>query len=627
MPAEIFVSYSRADRERVLEITSRLTAQGVSVWIDLEGISAASRWSAEIVHALEQCRLLLLMVSATSVDSTYVRQEVLLAAESGKALLPLYLDPVRLPPEFRLHFAGIQNLELERLGPEDAAKEILRALKRIGDPSPHPQPGGHQIWGGHGQPYSPNLPRGTVTIVFTDIEGSSDLWEARRHELLPLYERHNEIVREQLPQFHGLEVKTTGDGFMLAFDRAIDAVDFGCALQERLAEEDWTAFDLGVSSLKVRVGAHTGEVIVADDGGEIDYYGPVPNRAARVCGAAQGAQVLASQSTWTLAAPEAAGRLHARDLGPHFLKGVGEERLWQISRDPADLQALPTAPPKPSRAKLPKSATTFVGRKLELERFTERLRARKSRVYTLLGPGGTGKSRLALELATRLSGDFADGAIWVDLVEAVDGEGMWQRIATAIGLEPKPQQSLSEQVTASLSERDLLLVLDNTEQIQRDGGDLCGAVLKTLVQATGKLVLLVVTRRAPTLAAQQRLEVGPLSPEDATSLFVERAQAIQDDATLESLHPASVAKLCQRLEYIPLAIELAAARVDLLSPQEILRRLERGPASWNQQTTTSPNGSARSGRPSSGRFSCFPPAFRKPSADSQPSQAASPIRP
>jgi predicted ATPase/class 3 adenylate cyclase len=414
------------------------------------------------------------------------------------------------------------------------------------------------------------LPTGVVTLVFTDIEGSSELWEQHRAAFQPVLERHNELVREVAGGWSGVEVNTEGDAFFLAFARASDAVRFAVDVQERLAVESWPVDEGGAPiAVRVRIGLHTGEPLAMRDTPETwDYQGPAVNRAARVGAAAHGGQVLCSEATRVLAAPELPEEIEFRDLGQHRLKGVGQEMLWQVChpRLPRDFPPLRTLDQR--RHNLPLPMTPFIGRAEELLEWGAVLRDRAHRIVTLAGFGGLGKTRTALQLAELCLDQFPGGAWWVALEEARTADAMVERIAHSLHLALQPHPSAAEQLRDYLRERDLLLVLDNTEQIQE-----AAAVVQDLVRAAPRLTILVTTRRPLALAAEQVIEIHPLPATDAERLFMERARARRADFAAVPEEVADVAELCARLEGVPLAIELAASRAAGLTPRDLLDRI------------------------------------------------------
>jgi predicted ATPase len=377
------------------------------------------------------------------------------------------------------------------------------------------------------------LPTGTVTFLFTDIEGSTRLL----HELGDRYSDaladHRRVIREAVTLHGGVEVDTQGDAIFVAFARATDAAAAAAAAQETLAN--------GV--VRVRMGLHTGEATVTEEG----YVGMAVHHAARVMGAGHGGQVLLSQTTRDLL--DAGFEL--RDLGEHRLKDLSApQRLYQLGH--ADFPPLKTL----HQTNLPIQATPLIGRERELEELAEYLA--EHRLVTLVGPGGTGKTRLALQAAAEAVDNFEHGVWWVPLAPVTDPKRVESAIAGAIGADgPLPEYLRPQQA---------LLLIDNFEQVV-EGAD----QLAALIEAAPRISVLVTSREPLHVHAEFRYAVGPLEEADAITLFVERARAVDQSFTPDD----AVAEICRRLDGLPLAIELAAARVGLLSPPDLLARLDR----------------------------------------------------
>lgn len=416
----------------------------------------------------------------------------------------------------------------------------------------------------------PDFPTGVITLVFTDIQGSSDLWEQHRGAFQPVLEEHNRLLRAAAALWHGVEVKTEGDAFFLVFGRASDAVRFAVEAQLSIACCRWDDLLVGLPALRVRMGLHTGETIfAAHPDGTADYFGPTVNRAARVGAAGHGGQVIVSDGTRALAQAELPPEITWLDVGRHRLKGVGEEQLWQLCHPdlPREFPALKTLDPQ--RHNLPLAPAPIIGRETEIERWLAVLRQPATRLLTLSGFGGFGKTRLALQLAELSVDDLADGVWWVDLEEARDSEDMLQRIANELRLHLQPHPTVREQVLNFHRDRELLLVLDNLEQIP-DAAKPIDELLKT----APRVKCLATTRRPLELRHEQVVELKPLPVEAARALFIERARARVADYEVDEANAADLLELCRRLEGVPLAIELAASRIAGMTPREMLRRLD-----------------------------------------------------
>src|SRR5215216_4578990 len=376
------------------------------------------------------------------------------------------------------------------------------------------------------------LPSGTVTFLFTDVEGSTKLL----HELgAEGYARalaaHRQVIREACARHGGVEVDTQGDAFFMAFATAPGAIAAAAELTDTLAS----------GPVQVRVGLHTGTPLVADEG----YVGVDVHRAARVAASGHGGQVLVSQATALLVDSD------LRDLGEHRFKDLlAAERVYQLgSRDFPPLRSL-------GRTNLPVAAWPLLGREQELAEIRALVNERV-RLLTLTGPGGSGKTRLALQAAAELGDEFLDGTFFVALAPLRESEAVRSTIAEAVGLRA------DDDVVGWLTSRRVLLVLDNLEHLQG-----VAAVVSELL--VGEVVVLATSRAPLHVSAERELPVEPLPDEAAAELFVSRAAAAGRVIAVDE----TVTTVCRRLDNLPLAIELAAARTKLLSPAALLRRLD-----------------------------------------------------
>jgi predicted ATPase/class 3 adenylate cyclase len=378
-----------------------------------------------------------------------------------------------------------------------------------------------------------NLPSGTVTFLFTDVEGSTRLLrELGAVEYAEALDEHRRILREAFAAHGGVEVDTQGDAFFVAFPTAPGALEAAAEAVERLAP----------CPIKVRVGVHTGTPHVTEEG----YVGVDVHRAARIAAVGHGGQVLVSASTATLVD---AGVL--RDLGEHRLKDLSEpERIHQLGD--GEFPALRSL----YRTNLPIPATAFLGREAELAELGELLAREDVHLLTLTGPGGTGKTRLALQAAADAADAYPDGVFWVPLAPLRDPELVLEEASQAVGA----QDGLAEHIAA----KRLLLLLDNFEHLVE-----AASGLSELLAACPQLRLLVTSRELLQLPGEQVYPVPPLAEQDGVELFSVRARA-----SLPDFSPGPVVgELCKRLDNLPLALELAAARVRVLSPEQLLERL------------------------------------------------------
>jgi predicted ATPase/class 3 adenylate cyclase len=414
----------------------------------------------------------------------------------------------------------------------------------------------------------------TLTFLFTDIEGSTRLEQrlgtARYAELR---ERHRALLRAAFAAARGEEQGTEGDSFFVTFRSAHEAVAAAAAAQRALATEPWP----DEAPVKVRMGIHSGEAQVR--GGSL--VGIDINRAARIGAAGHGGQVVVSATTRALVGEDPGPDLSWLDLGEHRLKDLEvSERLAQLR-----IGGLPSEFPRlrgtVGAGDLPVSLTTFVGRTAEIEQLSQLLGA--SRLLTLTGPGGTGKTRLALEVARRCEPWFPDGAWWVPLETIADAELVPATIAQRLRLADRGGADPRGRLEHHLQGKTLLLVLDNFEQVMG-----AGPLVAALLAATPTLKVLVTSREALHISGEQEYQVPPLSTPDpverrehperladseAVGLFVERARAVRPGYQPSPADIRAIAEVCYRLDGLPLAIELAAARIRLLSPQAIVGRL------------------------------------------------------
>lgn len=425
--------------------------------------------------------------------------------------------------------------------------------------SPHPDPTGAP---------------GAVTFLFTDVEGSTRLWETEPQRMRPAMARHDVIVRAAVDSSGGTVVKMTGDGIHAAFDQPLDALVAALEIQLALARPGHA----DATPLAVRCGLHSGD----DERRDNDYFGPAVNRAARIMSAAHGGQLLLSRAV----AERVTGRLPAevqlRDLGSVRLRDLTTaEHLYQIVHpqlraDFPPLRSLATTPNN-----LPQQLNSFIGRERELAQTRQMLAT--SRMLMLLGMGGIGKSRLSLQLAAEVLDDFADGVWLVELAPLADARSVPQALASVIGVKEEAGRPVIEAVLKYVRERRLLIVLDNCEHVVHA----CADLAKQLLQAGPGVKVLASSRdylqiagettyHVPTLSApdpQKKESLAALAEHEAVRLFIDRVTAARPEFALTDGNAVAVADICHRLDGIPLAIELAAARARAMSVENIAARL------------------------------------------------------
>lgn len=415
------------------------------------------------------------------------------------------------------------------------------------------------------------LPTGTVTMLFSDIEGSTLLLSRLGGAYVDALDGQRRVLRAAWAAHEGTEMGTEGDSFFTVFPTAQAAVAAAAQAQRDLAAYPWPAGE----RVRVRMGIHTGSPQVHDGG----YVGLDVHRAARIAAAAHGSQVVMSEATATLVGGSLPPGVSMRDLGSHQLKDITQaQHVFQLVFDglQADFPPLKTVGASSS---LPRPATPLVGRDGELAQLAALLRSPEVRLVTLTGPGGSGKTRLAIEVARRLVERFPDGVYFVPLAPVSTGEVMWTSIAEV--LDAPPQGRIPPGFFDHVAHRSALFVLDNLEQIH--GAD---AVVAELLDHAPQAVVVATSRRSMMVVAEHVFPVPPLElPAEhtleqvrasaAVQLFVAQARKVRPAFSLSVENAGDVGAVCDRLDGLPLAIELAAARTRLLSPKAVLARLDQ----------------------------------------------------
>jgi predicted ATPase/class 3 adenylate cyclase len=419
------------------------------------------------------------------------------------------------------------------------------------------------------------IPTGTVTLMFTDVEGSTRLWETEPEHMARALRRHDELLRTAIGQAGGYVFKTVGDAFCAAFATPQAALQAALAAQLALAAETWPTR----RPIRVRMSLHTGVCEERDN----DYFGPVVNRAARLEAVAHGGQVLISGATAELLSESLPEGVTLRDLGLHRLKDLGRpERVFQLEAEFLQPSFPPLAtldnPELPNN--LPGQLSAFVGREPELIKV--RSLVASARLITLTGSGGCGKTRLALQVAAELLGTVRDGVWFVGLAPLTEAEMIPDAVAAVLGLaDQRGQQPVLESLIDALREQDTLILLDNCEHVIDGAAKFCGQ----LVRECPLLRILATSReplgidgehvyRVPSLSLPAgEADAVRIAASDAVRLFVDRAQAQDPGFVLDDASAPLVASVCRRLDGIPLALELAAARLSSMSLQQVSDRL------------------------------------------------------
>ena len=417
-----------------------------------------------------------------------------------------------------------------------------------------------------------DLPSGTVTFLFTDIAGSTQRWEHDAAVMRSLLTRHDALLGAAIDEHGGVVFKTVGDAFYAAFTNAPAALDAALAAQRALSAEDWGEGE----PLRVRMALHTGSV-EAQNG---DYFGRPLNRVARLLSAGHGGQTLVSGVTEELIRDGLPSGIALRDMGEARLKDLlRPEHIFQIVAPdlPNDFPPLKTLDTQ--RTNLPAQANMLVGREREAEEVIALLRRDDVRLVTLIGPGGTGKTRLGVQVAAECLDFFADGVFFIPLADVVDPTRVLSQIAETLGITERGGQPLAVRLPTALREQRMLLLLDNFEQVTG-----AGPAISQLLAAAPGLKALVTSRAALHVYGEREYPVPPLPlpgrratverlmQSESVRLFVTRAQEVKADFALTPANAKAIADICARLDGLPLSIELAAAWIKLLTPQALLQR-------------------------------------------------------
>jgi predicted ATPase/class 3 adenylate cyclase len=420
------------------------------------------------------------------------------------------------------------------------------------------------------------LPSGEVTLLLTDIEGSTRLLHRLGERYGEVLGAHRDLMRANFTRFGGAEVDTQGDAFFVAFPDAVGAMRATVACQRALAAFPWPEG----AAVRVRMGVHTGHPSRTDEG----YVGMELHTTARICSAGHGGQILLSDQTAALAGETlTADGLTLRDLGEHRLKDIASpQRLYQVVIPEllSDFPPLRTQATRPNN--LPTPPTPFIGRAREVAALRDLMLRSGVRVVTLTGPGGTGKSRLALRTATELLHRFGDGVFYVPLGTLRSPRLLPSAIAKALGVREKRGATLLEAIAEHLRDKEVLLVLDDAERVRAGMRDVA-----ELLRSCPRIRVLATSREALRLLAEHEVQIEPLGvPErrgkarfqeiaqsESVRLFVDRAEAVSTGFALTPANAPAVAEICRRLDGLPLAIELAAARARNYEPEALLRAL------------------------------------------------------
>ncbi len=402
-----------------------------------------------------------------------------------------------------------------------------------------------------------DLPSGTITLLFSDIEGSTRHVRRLGDRYGAALATHRRLMREAFERHRGAEVDTQGDAFFVVFERAADAVAGAGDALRALAAHDWE----GGAPLLARIGIHTGAPTLSDGG---YYVGLDLTRGARICAAAHGGQVLLSRATRELL-PE---HVEVRDLGEHLMKDLETTvRLFQLLGPGLRVEFPPPRARAPGNVPTPRLA--LVDRNRELGDLAELIR-RDAALVTLTGAGGAGKTRLALEVARRVARSFVDGAFFVRLAGVDDAAQVLPAVAQVLDVREQPGEALEDALARTIGDRELLLLLDNFERVLP-----AAPLVRRLLDECPRLAVLATSRELLRVTAEVEYPVPTLPDADAGDLFAARATAANPDLDVGGGHRGEVLAICRRLDGLPLAIELAAANARVLPLQTILERLEQ----------------------------------------------------
>lgn len=414
---------------------------------------------------------------------------------------------------------------------------------------------------------------GPLTFFFSDLENSTALWEQYPDEMQRASSRHDALMRGVIERHRGRVVKTTGDGFHAAFELPSEGVAAALAGQRAISAEAWPD---GSGPLKVRMGLHTGESQERDG----DFYGPEVNLAARLMGLGYGGQILLSEITAGLVKKSLPENCSLSGLGEHRLKGISSPvQIYQLCHPELAAKFPELKSMAAFKHNLRGQLSTFIGREKELADVKRHLQ--HTRLLTLLGPGGTGKTRLMLQVAEEVIEDYPDGVWLVELAPLTDPGLVPERVAAALNVQEQPGRRMLDTLANSVRHKEMLLLLDNVEHIVRESAEFS----EHLLEQCPKLTILVTGREALFIDGETTIQIPPLSlPEEKQSLediarsegvqlFLERARAVRPEFAITEQNSADVAEIVRRLDGIPLALELAAARLRMLTIEQITGHL------------------------------------------------------
>jgi predicted ATPase/class 3 adenylate cyclase len=585
-PQRVFLTYRRSDTAGYAgrlheDLGKRLGQQ--NVFIDVEGIQPGANFEDVLKDAVTRCDLLLVLIGRLwlepGLDGTrrlddprdYVGFEIAHALTIGKRTIPVLLDGARFPSAGELpeRVAGLAKLQAFTVSERHWGLDVDLLVHAIrGTPRPPlGTPGGES---------SGNLPHGTLALLFTDIEGSTALLTKVGTEVYSrILAEHHELMRSVIQAHNGTEIDTAGDSFFVVFSSSNDCVAAAADMQRALGAHSWPEGE----QLRVRMGIHTGEAQQTAAG----LVGLDVHRGARISSAAHGGQVLLSETTLSVVRDSMPNGVSYRDLGMHRLKDLGRpQQIFQLvidglGNDFAPIRSLEN--PK-LRNNLPAQLSSFIGRATQLTEVKELVE--DSRLVTLTGAGGSGKTRLSLQVGAELLDGSGEGVWFVDLAPASEPALVASTVAQAIGVREEPGRAVSETLLEAIGDRYLLILLDNCEHLI----DACAKLVDSLMRSCPRVHVLATSReplaitgervyRVPTMTVPGEDDDPATTPSEAVELFTERAAEVRPGFAVDENNAAVIASICRRIDGVPLAIELAAARVASMDVNEIEARLNK----------------------------------------------------
>ncbi len=564
----IFASYSHADAELVYVELRRLKDLGYKVWYD-EGIQAGGQWTDQLAERLSDCSLAVYFITPNSVLSRHCSNEIHYALDLEKPVLVIHLKPASLPPGQRLQLGRIQGIIRHELSEAEYVAKLQRSLRKLMPAAVVRAPK---------QQAEPGLPMGVVTFLRLDVVGAHGLANILGDAFSDVIEGLRNIVSRITQEAEGFEIEMRGDTCFVVYTSADAALRAAIAIQRACSVEDWP----GGHAVNVRMGLHTGQPMLA----ERHYYGVDVQRVLHIADIASAGQILLSSVTRdSLQGVALEDGVELRDLGSHRLRDMPyPEVLFDLDIPGLNDEFAPVDSLTNHPSNLPTALSSFVGRRQELADIRLAIQRPDTRILTLTGPGGTGKTRLSIEAARGLGAEFPNGLYLVKLAAISDPALIILTIAESMGVKEMAGMTPLQSLVRKLGDKKTLLVIDNFEQV------VAGATeLLDLVQACPGLRVIVSSREPLHLQLEREYPVEPLelpasdparrdkppSEFEAVRLFVERVQESKPGFQLNQDNQEAVVGICRKLDGLPLALELAAARMSILTPAALLDNLDQ----------------------------------------------------